>query len=309
MCSAASERLTAASGQDFTHLMKAAAKDHKISAWQAAGCGFLRFDLVPDKGMELSKVFHDEIVFLAFKGAAWSAGQNNQTYEERADCLILRDAGQVYSARLEHIDPQGSVCREIHIRPDRLREIYDLADDVLPVLDFKRPVIESRPLTELLFRTHALYEEDGCELERSSHLLWLVGAIARETSGQGLRVSAKSCSRRSRMIIDYIRNHFDQKIALPELAELVQLNPYVLLRQFRAEIGVTPHDYLQAYRLYRARQYMQQGIRLAEVAILCGYADQSHFNRQFKQRFGITPGQFSPRPASNRRSMAVESVQ
>lgn len=293
----------------MTAAAKVHPKDHKLSAWQAAGCGFLRFDLVPDKGVELNKVFHDEIVILAFKGAAWSAGQNNQTYEERADCLILRDAGQVYSARMEHIDPQGAVCREIHIRPERLREIYDLADDVLPAFDFKRPVIESRPLTELLFRTHNLYEDDGCELERSSHLLWLVGAIARATSGQGLRMSAKSCSRRSRMVIDYIRTNFDQKIALPELAELVQINPYVLLRQFRAEIGVTPHDYLQAYRLYRARQYMQDGVRLAEVAILCGYADQSHFNRQFKQRFGITPGQFSPRLSDVRRARTVDSVQ
>jgi AraC-like DNA-binding protein len=293
----------------MTRAAKVPPKDHRLSDWRAAGCSFLRFDLVPGKGVELNKIFHDEIVILAFKGAAWSAAQNNQTYEERADCLILRDAGQVYSARLEHIDPQGAVCREIHIRPERLREIYDLADDVLPAFDFRRPVIESRPLTELLFRTHELYEEDGCELERSSHLMWLVGAIARETSGRSPRLSAKSCSRRSRMVIDYIRDHFDEKISLPELAELVQINPYVLLRQFRAEIGVTPHDYLQAYRLYRARQFIHGGVRLAEVAVLCGYADQSHFNRQFKQRFGITPGQFSPRLSSVRRSRSVDRVQ
>jgi len=288
--------LTRKSATGLTAVMKRLANDHKASAWQAQGCGFLRFDLVPDKGLELSKVFHDEIIILAFQGAAWSAGQNGRTYEETPGCVVLRDAGQVHSVRLEHIEAGGAICREIHLPPARLCEVRAAAEGSLPPFDFQNPVIESPDLAAQLFETHSLIEAGGCELASSSQLYRLIAGIAQASSGAALRLPRRTCSRRNRTVIEYLRAHFDQKICLPELAELVQINPYVLLRQFRSEIGVTPHDYLLGYRLYRARQYMRAGIRLAEVAVMCGFADQSHFSRQFRQRLGVTPGQFLSRP-------------
>ncbi|MFT4074528.1 MAG: AraC family transcriptional regulator [Asticcacaulis sp.] len=276
----------------FIAAMKRLANDHRVSGWEAQGCGFLRFDLVPGKALELSKVFHDEIILLAFTDSVWRTGQNGRTYDETPGCVILRDAGQVYSARLDHIAAGGAICREIHLSPTRLQALRQAGEDCLPPFDFHRPMLDRPDLAAQLFDTHSLFEAEGCELASSTALFQLVAGIATASSGAGMRLPRRTCSRRNRMVIDYLRTHFDRKICLPELAELVQINPYVLLRQFRGEVGVTPHDYLLGYRLYRARLYMRAGIRLAEVAVMCGFADQSHFSRQFRQRLGITPGQF-----------------
>jgi AraC-like DNA-binding protein len=272
--------------------MTTTSPDHKISAWAAEKCHFLRFDIAPVKSLEFNKVFHDDVTVLAFKRSVWRSTMNGQTYLETPDCVVVRDAGQVFSAQLAHIDAEnGSVCCEIHLPVARLREICALSEETLPMLDFKQPLIRDPKLADRLFRVHTLNEGGGCLLEQSSAFAGFIAALMRASSGQDMVLSQKSCSRRSRTIIAYLRAHFDRKISLPELAELVQINPYVLLRQFRNEVGVTPHDYLQAYRLYRARQFILSGVRLSEVALLCGFSDQSHFNRHFKTRFGITPGQ------------------
>jgi AraC-like DNA-binding protein len=46
-------------------------------------------------------------------------------------------------------------------------------------------------------------------------------------------------------------------------------------------------------RLQRARRMIAAGASLAQIAIEAGFSDQSHFNRQFKKAFGMTPGRWS----------------
>lgn len=54
--------------------------------------------------------------------------------------------------------------------------------------------------------------------------------------------------------------------------------------------GTSPSDYLRQARLHQARQRLDAGESLAEVAAACGFADQAHFTRWFRRAFGYTPG-------------------
>ena len=55
---------------------------------------------------------------------------------------------------------------------------------------------------------------------------------------------------------------------------------------------MTPHAYLLDQRIRHARTLLRQGQPLAEVALASGFADQAHFQRQFKRRVAATPGQY-----------------
>ncbi|WP_172331848.1 AraC family transcriptional regulator [Mangrovicoccus sp. HB161399] len=67
---------------------------------------------------------------------------------------------------------------------------------------------------------------------------------------------------------------------------------------FRAATGQTPHQWLQAERVRRARQMLVAGNRsMAEIALACGFSDQSHFTRQFVQATGLPPGRWRGRLA------------
>lgn len=53
--------------------------------------------------------------------------------------------------------------------------------------------------------------------------------------------------------------------------------------------GQTPHAYQIDQRINRAKQLLKRGEPIADVALQLGFADQSHFQRQFKQRLATTP--------------------
>jgi AraC-like DNA-binding protein len=55
---------------------------------------------------------------------------------------------------------------------------------------------------------------------------------------------------------------------------------------------VTPHAYLTGRRIAAAKGLLDGNVPLSEVALACGFYDQSHFTRSFKGCTGVTPGQY-----------------
>jgi hypothetical protein len=66
-----------------------------------------------------------------------------------------------------------------------------------------------------------------------------------------------------------------------------------LARQFRACYGTSPYRYSVMRRLDLARRRLRGGMRLVDVALTAGFADQAHFTRAFRSAYGITPGRFA----------------
>ncbi len=95
-----------------------------------------------------------------------------------------------------------------------------------------------------------------------------------------------------RRIKAYIHQYYYRAVHLAELAEIASLSEYHLLRMFKASTGFTPNEYLMHTRVEKAKQAIVAGQSLADIALSCGFSSQSHFNRVFKQRLGVTPGTF-----------------
>ena len=84
-------------------------------------------------------------------------------------------------------------------------------------------------------------------------------------------------------------------VSVSEMANQLALRPAEFSRRFRTTTGETPHQYLLRVRLERASQALL-GLRersIARVAVDFGFFDQSHFTRQFKRRYGLTPARFA----------------
>ena len=81
-------------------------------------------------------------------------------------------------------------------------------------------------------------------------------------------------------------------LSLSQLSAVAGLTPSHFVRAFSHHYGMTPHAYLLDRRIRHARSLLRQGQPLAEVALASGFADQAHFQRQFKRRVAATPGQY-----------------
>jgi AraC-like DNA-binding protein len=77
-----------------------------------------------------------------------------------------------------------------------------------------------------------------------------------------------------------------------EIESLAGLSRYEVARQFRAVYGTSPYRYSLSRRLEVALGYLRLGLPLAQVALAAGFFDQAHFTRQFRDAFGMTPGQY-----------------
>ncbi|CAZ87731.1 putative Transcriptional regulator, AraC family [Thiomonas arsenitoxydans] len=82
-------------------------------------------------------------------------------------------------------------------------------------------------------------------------------------------------------------------VPLPVLAHEAGLSQYQFLRAFTRMTGLPPHAYLVQRRIHLARTLLRRGMKPAEAAAACGFADQSHMTRLFVRTFGLAPGAYT----------------
>lgn len=120
----------------------------------------------------------------------------------------------------------------------------------------------------------------------------LMQSLARH-AGQPARPMLKPAWRAARLARDYLEDNIARSVRSEELEAITGLDRYALSRHFRAAFSTSPHRFLVMRRLQQARRLIEIGEPLAQIAIAAGFSDQSHFNRQFKKAFGVTPGRWS----------------
>ncbi|EJK80645.1 DNA-binding domain-containing protein, AraC-type [Rhizobium sp. AP16] len=91
---------------------------------------------------------------------------------------------------------------------------------------------------------------------------------------------------------DTINARLDRDVSLAQLASDCGLSTSHFARAFARSTGIPPHRWLMQRRVDRAKELMRKGTPLAEIALMCGFSDQSHLTRVFSQSVGLTPGRW-----------------
>lgn len=88
---------------------------------------------------------------------------------------------------------------------------------------------------------------------------------------------------------DLLHARFDEPWTIARLARTAGINEKKLKSGFRRLVGSTVHAYLEATRLDSAARLLRSGHSVTETALAAGYANPSHFAKQFRQRHGLPP--------------------
>jgi AraC-like DNA-binding protein len=162
--------------------------------------------------------------------------------------------------------------------------------NVAPVVGFPRPVFNdparAAELRELL-RDSGEGVIEGAEFV-SRALAWLE-RILRDHASVVRGAALGSAVERARSVL---QGHPTQALGLPEIATVAGTTVTHLVRSFSRAVGLPPQRYHAQVRLAHARRLLAEGKAAGWVAYECGFADQSHLNRRFKECHGLTPGAF-----------------
>ncbi|NJM49064.1 MAG: helix-turn-helix transcriptional regulator [Alkalinema sp. RU_4_3] len=97
-------------------------------------------------------------------------------------------------------------------------------------------------------------------------------------------------------VIDYIQANLAQDVSILDLAIVTNMSESHFSRGFKRSVGITPYQYLMQQRVERARQLLnQQVISISDIALDCGFANQTHLTKVFRQMTGITPKAYQKR--------------
>jgi AraC family transcriptional regulator len=115
-------------------------------------------------------------------------------------------------------------------------------------------------------------------------------AIQEEDAGRPVR-SLQNW--RLKRVLQYIDENLPAKMTLQGMAAVAGLSRMHFAAQFRAAVGVRPHEYLLRRRIERAQELLKQAeIALVDIALTVGFQTQAHFTTVFKRFVGDTPYQW-----------------
>ncbi|WP_248547991.1 AraC family transcriptional regulator [Paenibacillus odorifer] len=96
------------------------------------------------------------------------------------------------------------------------------------------------------------------------------------------------------MTITFIQEHYTESITVKQLAELAGISIWQYTPIFQQLTGKKPLEYLTDLRINHSKRFLQESTEpLREIARLVGFSDEYYFSRRFRQKTGVTPGQYA----------------
>jgi AraC family transcriptional regulator len=249
-------------------------------------------------------------------------------------CVDVRGNKSFITRRAPGIESRIVVRRgTVWLSPPGLQEgSIDIADDMSGVLHVYLPVSHFSPgnfdndigesaIGALSYETafeDPLLAEIGCAIaaelqtETSAGSL-LIGALASSLAARLVQkyVTASSAQsvprhpvqgldrRRLLRVLDYIEANLEGDLSIERMATIACLSRFHFSRAFRQAVGQSPHRYVSAKRLERAKTLLMHGDRpLVDIALALSFSSQANFARAFRQATGLAPGQYRRELAS-----------
>jgi AraC-like DNA-binding protein len=229
-------------------------------------------------------------------------------HEEYVIGAVTAGAETLSVGRTQHLADAGTVLRlnpaEAHanatIGTETLRYsvlyipktvVASFLDEGAALPGFDVCVTNNANLFQKVCSVHTVLSSVSGRLEQESALASLVHAFKPDgTSEQGTIAVPHSVAETMR---SFIEDHHADGFGLQDLSTLTGLSTFHLTRTFKRSFGLTPLAYRDRVRMTEARRLLLQGEATAQIGLALGYADQSHFTRQFQRIVGTSPQRYA----------------
>ncbi|BBC38475.1 hypothetical protein SGFS_097690 [Streptomyces graminofaciens] len=192
---------------------------------------------------------------------------------------VMRLDGRMLAELLVELDETGPVAPSAaggQVTTSMSPEVVDAVTRWVELLDTPHDIrpLASRVESEILYR-----------LLRSSF-----GPALRQWS------LADSTMTRMREVARWVCERYTEPLSIEAIAAVARMSPASLHRHFKATTGMSPVNYQKQLRLQEARRRLVVGgVTVAQAAQAVGYVSATQFNRDYRRRYGLPPGQDAAR--------------
>ena len=107
------------------------------------------------------------------------------------------------------------------------------------------------------------------------------------------RREVSSVNRQLGFALDYIARNYSKNITVNDIAQYVNFDRTYLYKLFKKHLNTSPVKYLTEYRLKNSILLMKyKSLSLGEIALSVGFYDASHYNHAFREKYGMSPGEY-----------------
>lgn len=148
-------------------------------------------------------------------------------------------------------------------------------------------------MTELLHQLHKefFYNKLYAQQIASANLVLVLVRALRKLSAEKLTKVNRAAT--IDKLIDYIQNHYNEKLTLESIAKHMGYHPDYINRLMHYHTGQTIYQFLQDFRINKAIRMMRSSeLSFSTIAERTGFINVSHFSHTFKKKTGKTPSEF-----------------
>ena len=232
--------------------------------------------------------FHDTFAIGVVEEGSCVIRTRRGEWMARPGSVLAFSPGEVHAAI--PCDEQGYTYRMIYPSVEAMKE---LGGAFRGVFAFCAPVIDDERLSGPLREAQVPLMGEGAAVYAES----LFVAALRQLGG--FRVPADRRAERAaadaRIVAiahEHMAARLSDSVKLDDVAALCGVSPFHLIRIFHRAVGVTPIAYFIQLRVLRAQAMLAEGSAVADAAYACGFSDQSHLTRAFRDVVGVPPGRY-----------------
>jgi len=187
----------------------------------------------------------------------------------------------------------GSLIEQEYMNPvlfDPTLELVLMTDETPAGAAFVEKI---RELTLLQIERAGERRHAAIETRNLLSQMWLLLLEELEENRQAHARATGQSADRIRPMMQYINDHYREKMALSDIAAASFVSERECLRIFRSSLGRTPFEYLTDVRLEQARSLLAEGREsITDIALACGFSDSAYFARVFRKNTGMTPREY-----------------
>ena len=250
--------------------------------------------------------FHNHYEISMAFGGKLTIINNGDTIQTDKPCLILHRPNTFHAVIAE----KGTSYDRYHIYfnnnflakfPSEYLNIGELFHSNFSVTE-----LTPDDISELMTYLNLIFSANG-NVPRQSLLLAALLNKMSDYVGTGRNMERNANSSYIDEVIKFISENYGEQLTAGSLADKFYVSSAKLNMDFKSMTSITLHKYIVTVRLINAKRMLIGGVSVLETSIACGFFNESHFIRTFKEKTGVTPSKYA-RMFGKERSDVTEPV-